>query len=219
MKLQAALTAVMLALGASSAMAVPVTLHGTHIDIVYDTTDLGLYGTPSLVGDLLSWTPSGFTAKRNGGPTSLTSTTSVMIYAHTGFDIASLSFSEGGSYIKNSSTGGVAAAGTVNVAVQSPPSPTMSFGFGTGSLSQGSGSWSAGTGPISFGAGAKVVSFYVSNTLMAVGGGVAGLGNQISKNTPTISFVVASVPEPETYAMLLAGLGAVAFLARRRKAA
>lgn len=31
--------------------------------------------------------------------------------------------------------------------------------------------------------------------------------------------VVASVPEPETYGMMLAGLGVVGFLARRRKAA
>jgi len=30
-------------------------------------------------------------------------------------------------------------------------------------------------------------------------------------------FAVAAVPEPETYAMMLAGLGLVGFLARRRK--
>jgi hypothetical protein len=30
---------------------------------------------------------------------------------------------------------------------------------------------------------------------------------------------IAAVPEPETYGMLLAGLGVVGFLARRRKAA
>jgi hypothetical protein len=32
------------------------------------------------------------------------------------------------------------------------------------------------------------------------------------------STAVAAVPEPSTYAMLLAGLGAVGFIARRRKA-
>jgi hypothetical protein len=31
--------------------------------------------------------------------------------------------------------------------------------------------------------------------------------------------LAAAVPEPQTYAMLLAGLGAVGFIARRRKAA
>ena len=35
---------------------------------------------------------------------------------------------------------------------------------------------------------------------------------------PISSTVTAVVPEPETYAMLMAGLGAVGFMARRRKA-
>jgi hypothetical protein len=32
-----------------------------------------------------------------------------------------------------------------------------------------------------------------------------------------LTYTVASVPEPETYAMLLAGLGMMGFVARRRK--
>ena len=35
---------------------------------------------------------------------------------------------------------------------------------------------------------------------------------------PVVPTTVAAVPEPETYAMMLAGLGALGFLGRRRKA-
>ncbi|MEG1118645.1 MAG: FxDxF family PEP-CTERM protein, partial [Janthinobacterium sp.] len=36
-------------------------------------------------------------------------------------------------------------------------------------------------------------------------------------NATNVSGYVSAVPEPETYAMLLAGLGLVGFMARRRK--
>ena len=50
-------------------------------------------------------------------------------------------------------------------------------------------------------------------------GGVSYLviANEVS-NTTSLYQLTAAVPEPETYAMLLAGLGLVGFMARRRKA-
>lgn len=62
-------------------------------------------------------------------------------------------------------------------------------------------------------------SFSVSNfvlTLNASGGSFASILAQ-PQNELKISFLAASVPESETYAMMLAGLGLIAAIARRRK--
>ena len=44
-------------------------------------------------------------------------------------------------------------------------------------------------------------------------------GFTVSQGGGAVNFVAAPIPEPETYALLLAGLGAVGFMARRRKTA
>ena len=44
-------------------------------------------------------------------------------------------------------------------------------------------------------------------------------GITVSQGGGAVNFVAAPIPEPETYALLLAGLGAVGFMARRRKTA
>jgi hypothetical protein len=36
---------------------------------------------------------------------------------------------------------------------------------------------------------------------------------------PVTESITAAVPEPETYAMMMAGLGMIGFMARRRRAA
>lgn len=46
---------------------------------------------------------------------------------------------------------------------------------------------------------------------------VMGNANGVAGGTYGIAMQMAAVPEPETYAMLLAGLGLVGFMSRRRK--
>jgi len=62
----------------------------------------------------------------------------------------------------------------------------------------------------------------ISYSFGALAGGdyyylVTGTGTGTSGGFYTLSSTVTPVPEPETYALLLAGLGAVGFVARRRK--
>ena len=81
--------------------------------------------------------------------------------------------------------------------------------FGPGSFSSVLTGNSANTGSFSFSnlvAGAYTISF----TFSSAGKGLAGFYGTMS--------TVAAVPEPETYALVLAGLGVVGFAARRRKA-
>lgn len=217
MKMQAVFAAVVLAFGASSAMAVTVVLTGTHINVTYDTADVGLFGAPTLTGDTLSWSPPSFLAKANGGPTVRTSQTQVKIIAHSGFNVAQVGYSEGGTYTKVGA-GLVSATGAVDVAAESPAAPAVHVPFTTGGLAAANNaSWNAAVAPINFGAGTTRVSFLVSNTLKSFG--AAAGPNMIAKTLPTLSVVVVAVPEPETYAMMLAGIAALGFIARRRSAA
>lgn len=45
---------------------------------------------------------------------------------------------------------------------------------------------------------------------------VTGIGDGVATNSGVYTFTAAAVPEAETYAMMLAGLGLVGFMARRR---
>jgi hypothetical protein len=67
---------------------------------------------------------------------------------------------------------------------------------------------------IGTGRGSEAPNDTTKATLFHLGG-----NNQVlePKSSGYYAMAVTSVPEPETYAMLMAGLGLVGFMARRRK--
>ena len=85
---------------------------------------------------------------------------------------------------------------------QTPSSPSLGFFSGSSSFAAGNFNSFAVTG--------------ASITLSASGGSFAAIGGQ-PQNKLKFEFTAVPVPEPETYALMLAGLGAVGFLVRRRR--
>ena len=71
-------------------------------------------------------------------------------------------------------------------------------------------SWSSFAANSGFNSGANTLEFVVTNL-------AAASGNPTGLRVEFLSSTVAAVPEPETYAMLLAGLGLMGTIARRRK--
>lgn len=91
-------------------------------------------------------------------------------------------------------------------------SATVSLNGNTIGTSNGFSSFSSFAASSGFVAGTNVLSFVVTN-LAQNGGNPTGLRAEFLASS------VTAVPEPETYAMLLAGLGLMGVVARRRKQA
>jgi hypothetical protein len=118
----------------------------------------------------------------------------------------------------------VDAAGNTFIGIGANIGTTFPTGFGTG------------LADVDTAAGGIANGFFNSNSIPALfGGGNADfqLGSSFSGLNPvypnecpggaacvrgSADFTTSAIPEPETYALMLAGLGAVAFVARRRKA-
>lgn len=92
--------------------------------------------------------------------------------------------------------------------------PTTSFNFSSNSSTAGSGSVSSG-----FVSGVNTLQFVVNNTNAGISGATDNGGPYDTWLSVQGTVAVTPVPEPESYAMLLAGLGLIGVVSRRRTTA
>ena len=216
----------LLAVASANASAANVTLDGDKFTISYDTSVIGLFGTPTLVGSSLVFAPGGspgFSAQSESGMKVTNSTFSIMIMADPGYTLSSFNLFEGGDYmlIGNSSrvsVGGQLRVKPVNLAAMTATiTPSAPLTTQTTFDAFATTDWEAHASispamPLS-NAAVSIENLLGARTRLADDGYAF-----IEKNNVELSFVLTPVPEPESYAMLLAGLGLMGAVARRRSA-
>lgn len=205
-------------LAGGSAVAAPVTLTGTTVIYQFDDTALGQFGPAfSLVGDSLVFTPANFAVSTTSILPAVISTINLSVTARSGLQLSSFSLLESGSY---SQTGGGLAYVTGNLEALDIEGNTGNHLVGSIQPTYGNGSWTALANvalPATGWGGADGIvgsaSLMLSNQLFAVSNG--GFAS-INKNSVSVTAFTMPVPEVNSYAMMLAGLGMIGFLAGRR---
>jgi hypothetical protein len=207
------------------AVAASVTLYGTNVDFTFDNAMLGLFGPANVSGDTLFFTPSNFKASSlNGmGYTFNSETVNVRISAHDGQKFSSLDLTERGDYLLLGAGRTADVAGQVRVfdvahpltdltASILPTSPLNLVGTPTHDWTANA---SLGLGRLE---SARAINVTLENILLSATTNPASMAfieKKFVGLTPSL-FSVTPVPEAETYAMMLAGLGLVGWMARRR---
>ena len=207
-----------------NAFAAVQTLVGTNVTYVYDDALMGLYGQPFLSGDSLVFTPTNFKAlSTDGGLVQTSSTINVKVYANENYTLSAFSLTELGDYSLIGSDAEVAVGGQIrlfdlaNIANQltDPITVTAPLTVTTTLANYQTTNWEANAAlavPTNWSSG---VNLTIENILIARTTQV-GSAAFVEKKFVGNSVVITPVPEAETYAMMLAGLGLVGFMVRRR---
>ncbi|MFP5419514.1 MAG: PEP-CTERM sorting domain-containing protein [Gammaproteobacteria bacterium] len=208
-----------------AAFAASVTLAGNTVDFSFDDTLLGLFGPAAVSGDTLYFTPVDFTAtSSNGAGFALTrDTVNIRIAAHDGWSFDGVGLVERGDYLLLGSGAAADIGGQIRVfdidtplidasASVVPLSPLTLAGLPTHD-------WAAQASlDLSAWGSVRSVNVTLENLLLAstvAGPSLAFVEKKFVGLTPVLA--AAPVPEAETYAMMLAGLGLVGFAVARRR--
>jgi hypothetical protein len=206
-----------------AALATTQTLTGAGFSVQYNDALVGLFGTPTLVGNSLVWFPSGspgFSAQSVSGISLTNSTFALQVVAAPGYQLTGLGLFEAGDYFAYAGSGSSASV-AVGGQLRATPASASTLVAAIAPAAAFSSSpvfdlqtqdWSA-TAALAL-AGVQTVNVSIQNLLAARVSGSDGLAF-IEKKEVKLSVMASVVPEHETYVLLLAGLGLVAFLQRR----
>jgi hypothetical protein len=204
---RAAVLGCALALLSGSAVAT-TTVGGGNVSYTFDETALGLFGSASVVDGNLKFAPSGFSTSSYA-----VETINITVTAASGYSLGGFSLSENGTYTLSGgsawATGSFKAIdieGTTGNQITKTFNGVLDGGAwdAAATIALPATGWGGTDGVVSS------VTLTLSNQLFATDGA------SISKTGVSISAAALPVPEASTYAMLLAGLGLVGFMAYRR---
>ena len=206
-----------------AAFAASVTLAGDNFDFTFDDSMLGLFGPATVADDTLYFTPVNFQAESlNGAGYALSNdAVNVQITARSGMTFANIALIEQGGYLLLGSDSTADVSGLLWVRDAAAPLTQVTADIQTeGALDQQGASlnsWTANASTdLSAWTGTQSVNVTVRDILLAsttAGPSVAYVDKAF------VGLTVTPVPEAETYAMMLAGLGLVGWRIARRRAA
>jgi hypothetical protein len=210
-----------------AAFAAPVTLAGNAVDFSFDDGLLGLFGQANVSGDTLYFTPVGFKAQSlNGAGFALANDTlNIRMTARDGWSFAGIEVLERGDYLLLGTGSTADVGGQIRAFDVASPLADLTASIGASALLDLPGmpthNWQANA-TLDLGAwsDAQAVNVTIQNLLLASTGTPSSLAFVEKKFVGLTPFMVAvtPVPETQTYAMMLAGLGLVGGMVMRRRA-
>lgn len=231
MKRMKTLAAGILLLGqtlSGAAFAASVTLAGTTVNFTFDDALLGLFGPANVSGNTLYFTPVAFEAQSlNGAGFALANDTmNIQVAAHDGWSFAGMGLLERGDYLLFGTGSMVDVAGQIRAFDLANPFTELTASIGAAAPLDLPGipthNWQADAAlDLSAWNDARTLNVTVQNLLLASTGvspSLAFIEKKFVGLTPAM-LAVTPVPEADTYAMMLAGLGLVGWIARRRRSA
>ena len=213
--------------------AATVTLNGSDVSFTYDDTNMGLFGSPTVSGNTIFFTPTNFKAvSTNGeGLVITTSTVNFVVTPNQGKAITSLALTERGDYSLDGEGSSVGIGGQMRVFSMNDPINVADSSFITSASDLTTNdnlyhNWTAGAGVDLTGAQwskTSAVNMTLENVLEATTSGSGPSKAFIEKKFAGVGITVglvppASVPVPAAMWLFGSGLLGLMGVARRERA-